>query len=190
MKKSVLVLFVLAFWAVGSVRAQEAKIGYTNAEAVLASLNEFKVVKSDLEAYQKQIETQMQSKYSEYQQKAESLQKVMNDISELVKQDKIKELQTLEKNIQDFEAQAKADMQKKQNDMLSPLYEKIQKAIDEVSKADNLTFVFSSGTAGLPILLYAKEEFDITNKVIAKLGGKLISKDEKPAPTETKKTGQ
>jgi outer membrane protein len=54
--------------------------------------------------------------------------------------------------------------------LLQPAYDKIQKAIDDVAKENGYTHVFSSDQGGVFILLYAREEDNITNIVLKKLG--------------------
>jgi formate dehydrogenase assembly factor FdhD len=66
MKKLFFALLLAVCTTFGSsLQAQELKIGYTNAEEILASLKEFKQVRTDLETYQKQIEAQLSSKQKE-----------------------------------------------------------------------------------------------------------------------------
>ncbi len=181
--KPLVFLFALIFCTLTASFAQ-VKIGYTNADAILAALPEAKQIESDLKAYQGQIEKEMQSKYAEFQQKLKVYQETANDMPKVVRDEREKELQELQKRVQDFEKQAQLDLQKKNSSLLAPVYQKIQTGIDEVAKAEGFTFVFSSDASGFPILLYADEQHDITNKVIVKLGGKPLEK--KPEEKEKK----
>jgi outer membrane protein len=58
-----------------------------------------------------------------------------------------------------------------QESCCNQLYEKIQTAIDEVAKANGYTHIFNSQLdVGVSILLYAREEDDISDLVLKQLG--------------------
>jgi outer membrane protein len=63
-------------------------------------------------------------------------------------------------------------LQRKSGELLEPVFEKIQNAIDAVAKANGYTHVFNSGQpeAGLNILLYARDEDNISDLVLKQLG--------------------
>lgn len=178
MKKNILSAFVaLCLFCLANVSfAQTLKIGYTNADAILAALPEAKTIETDLKAYQAQLETQMKSMSDDFEKKFKEYQAKVDAFAPAVREAKEKELQTSRQNIQEFEQKAQQDLQKKNQALLQPVYAKIQKAIDEVAKAENYTHVFSSDVSGFPILLYAAEEYDLTNKIILKLGGTVPPK--------------
>ena len=159
-----------ALVAVGSLQAQELKIGYTNAEYVLSLLPEAKQIEADLKAYEAQLQNQLQSKYQEFQTKAADYQQNAASMIEAVRADRERELQAMQENIQKFSQEAETSLLQKRNQLLQPAVEKVGKAIKEVSEANGYTHVFSSGAPGLDVLLYAQEQFDISNLVLAKLG--------------------
>ena len=67
-------------------------------------------------------------------------------------------------------------IQLKRNELLRPLYKKISDAITEIAKAEGYTQILT--TSGNEFA-YVDERFDITQKVMDKLGVKLPAK---PAP--------
>lgn len=160
----------------------QIKVGYTNADVILSQLPEAKTIEAELKAYNAQLSKELDTKQAEFEKKykeyAEGVQK--GTFTPVIREAKEKELQSLQQNLQEFQQKAQADSQKKQQDLLAPVFDKIQKAIDEIAKAENFDFVFSTDVAGgAPILLFAKEEHNITNKVITKLGGTPIPADKK-----------
>ena len=54
--------------------------------------------------------------------------------------------------------------------MLTPAIEKIGKAIQAVAEENGYTHIFSAGSPGIDVLLYADEESDVTKLVLQKLG--------------------
>ena len=55
----------------------------------------------------------------------------------------------------------------KQDELMKPVQNKIFNAIQDIAKDEDLDFVFDR--SGDVIFLYAKEQYDITNKVLDKL---------------------
>lgn len=165
--------FFIGFFAlvmVGSLQAQDLKIGYTNAEYVLSLLPEAKQVEADLKAYETQLQNQLQAKYQEFQTKAADYQQNAASMIEAVRADRERELQGLQENIQKFQADAETSLLQKRNQLLAPLVEKVGTAIKDVAEENAYTHIFSSGAAGLDVLLYANEDYNVTNLILAKLG--------------------
>ncbi len=164
-------LGLVAIFGIGSLFAQgDLKIGYTNAEYVLSLLPEAKQIESELKAYETQLQNQIQAKYQELQAKLGEYQQNEASYNDLVKTDKQNELQRLQQSLQEFQVNAEQSMGNKRNELLTPAVEKIGNAIKAVAEENGYTFIFSIGAPGLDVLLYAKEENDVTNLVLAKLG--------------------
>lgn len=156
----------------------QIKIGYTNPDLILSALPEAKTIEAELKTYGTQLENELQNKRKELQTKFENYQKNINDMTPAIRESREKELQTLNQALQEFQERAQNDIQMKQAQLLQPVYEKIQKAIDELAKAENYDYIIVADAGQMPIILYAKEEYDITNKIIVKLGGTPIKKEE------------
>lgn len=159
-----------ALMAVGSLQAQEMKVGYTNAEYILSLLPEAKQIEADLKAYETQLQNQLQAKYQEFQTKAGDYQQNAASMIPEVRADKERELQGLQESIQKFQADAETSLLKKRNTLLQPAVEKVGNAIQAVAEENGYTFIFSSGAAGLDVLLYAKEENNVSDLILKKLG--------------------
>jgi outer membrane protein len=160
---------VLAVCAVAISHAQ-VKIGYTNAEYILGLLPEAKQIEADLTAFEKQLQNRLQAKYSELQKKLSDYQANEASFNDLVKADKQNEINNMQQSLQEFQANAEQSMMKKRNDLLEPAIEKIGNAIKAVAEENGYTHIFSAGSPGFDVLLYAREEDDVTNLVLTKLG--------------------
>src|ERR1700759_4668313 len=93
-KPSLLVVALLLSIGAFAQTTTTTKVGYTNLDYLISLMPEVKQVESELQAYEKQLSTQLESKYQEYQKKMEEYQKGASSglMSDLVKQDKEKEL--------------------------------------------------------------------------------------------------
>lgn len=152
--------------------AANLKIGYTNVEYILALMPEAKRIESDLKAYSTQLESQLQTKYKDFEAKGEAYQKGAATMTEVVRADKEKELMNLRSSIEEFQKNAEVSLQKKQQSLLEPAYKKMQGAIDEVAKENGYTYVFNSdaGYGTNAILLHAPEDGNISDLVLKKMG--------------------
>ena len=168
-------LFLSALVAVlflGFQSNAQVKIGYTNVDVVLGQLPETKTVEAELKTRKDQYDASYKQKVTDFQTKLQAYEKGAATMSDVIKADKEKELQSAQANIEEFQKSAQDDLQKKQNQLLAPILQKIQTAIDAVSKENAYTHVFNidAGQGTTPILLYATEESNITNLVLKKLG--------------------
>jgi len=163
--------------------AKASKIGYTNVNYVLSVSPASKVIQKQLEETQKQYLKTIEDKNKELETKFESYQKGQANMLESIKKDKEEELRNLQRSIQSLQENAQEDLRKKENDLVKPELEKIYKAVNEIAKENGFTHVLNSDQ----VLLYADEEFDVTDLVMAKLGIKApeeneVKKEETKAP--------
>ncbi|UOQ54543.1 OmpH family outer membrane protein [Hymenobacter cellulosivorans] len=145
------------------------KIGYTSVEYVLSQMPESRQIESDLKAYSSQLEAQLKSKYADYQSKAEAYQKGASAMTPVVREDKEKELTNLQNSIQEFQRSADQSLQQKQQALLKPALDKLQKNIDAVAEENGYTYVLNSDGAS-PVLLHGPKEGDISDLVLKKMG--------------------
>jgi outer membrane protein len=171
--KNKLFLAIASVLVLAGASAQaQLKVGYTNVDYVLSQLPDSKQIESELKTYRTQLESQLQTKYKDFQAKADDYKTNGEKMSEVIRQDKEKELQNMQTSIQEFEKNAEASMQKKQQTLLAPVLEKIQKTIKDVAKENGYTYVFNTdaGYQTTPIILSAPDEDNISNLVLKKLG--------------------
>ena len=165
-KKVVVMLAVVM--ALGSTSyAQTLKLGYINSLELLSLMPEIGPADAQLEKYAGSLDGLYSGMIGEYQNKLvdyeENVGKWTPDTEEL----KVKELQDLEKRIQEFQTSSQEKLAKKREELYAPILEKADKAIKEVAAEDGYSYIFDASTGSL---LFADESEDILDKVIAKLG--------------------
>ena len=167
-------LFTLAFLTVlFELNAKETKlpkIGYTNLDYVLSFLPEAKKIESDYRSFEKQLKKKLEFDLASFQEKLEAFQKRYATMTDAVRSQKQTELQALQSNIEKLQLESQESLANKQIELLQPAYDKIQKAIEEVAKEEGYTHILSSDAGGIPILLYAEEDNNISEIVLEKLG--------------------
>lgn len=164
------ILLSTALAVIGFGVMAQLKVGYTNVEYVLSLMPEAKQIESELAGYDKQLSTQLEAKYADYQAKVAEYQQNAETYTEVVRADKENEIVNLQQSIQEFEQNAQSSMLQKRNQLLQPAFEKIGTAIEQISKENGYTHVFNMTASGQSILLYAREEDNVTNLVLKKLG--------------------
>jgi outer membrane protein len=173
-------LFVSAF---SFAQTAPVKIGYTNVDYVLSQMPESKQIESDLKAYSAQLEAQLKSKYAEFETKGQAYQKGAATMTDLVKADKEKELMNLRTSIEEFQKNADQSLQKKQQQLMEPALDKLQKSIDAVATENGYTYVFNSdaGYGTTPVLLHGPEDGNISDLVLKKMGVTPVKPGSAPA---------
>ena len=84
-----------------------------------------------------------------------------------INQDKIAEITGLEQRIQTFQQNAQQSLQAKEQELLEPILSKARKAIEDIAKEGDFTYIFDKSIGSI---LYAKESEDIMSLVKKKLG--------------------
>lgn len=144
------------------------KIGYVDSEVILAQYPEAIKAKADLDGlvakWRKDLDsmkTDIQKISDDYQKQAKTMKPEEVKAAEAKYGEKVQRAQ----QYQDSKFnQPNGEYFVKQDQFMKPIKEKIFKAIDEVSKEENMQFVFDK--AGEVILLKADPQFDITYKVL------------------------
>ena len=117
-----------------SLFAQQ-KFGRINTQEIIVGMPETKEMQTNMEAYAKDLQDNLESMTVEYNQKLQEFQKNFNTLSESVRQLKENDLNALIQRRNEFEQAAQQDFQKRQNELLAPIIEKAKNAIDKVAAA-------------------------------------------------------
>ena len=152
------------------LQAQGIKVGYTEAELIIGRMAEYRTVMEDLQRVAESGEAEYQKLIQDYQTKLQDYQKKQALLSDTAKQTRETELVEMQSTIQEYLQNKEAELAQQQVEMMNPLLEKVQVAIDEVAKEQGLNLVLNSRAAGNPMILYADEEMNITELVMTKLG--------------------
>lgn len=167
--KKIIFIALLAFTF--SANAQY-KIGYTNIEYIIESHPKMKEIRSVLETETSILEKEIQTLTQEFQQKYQQYQQAGQMMSDIVKADKEKELQDLQARIEDLQKNAQIKLMQKQDELLAPVLEEIEKAINTVAEETGYDYVLNGASSqGMNFILYAKKKEDnLTKLIFGKLG--------------------
>lgn len=168
--KTILIALFLSLFAIQESYAQ-VKIGYTNPARILSELPE-------VEEVDEQIQQLIEEKDEELAEKATDLQQIFSNyeasMSNLSEQERsVQEEELMEMN-QQFESEREAmmnEIREKRQELMAPIIERMNAAMDEVAKEQGLDLVLNEGTSyGDAIIFFANSErLNITEEIIEKL---------------------
>jgi outer membrane protein len=164
--KKIFLAMMLMGWVSLQLTAQ-TKVGYFDLDYVLPLLPDYKTVEGKMQAYGNQIKAEIEAKGKELDTKAKDYDAKVKSglLSGAMQELKLRELQDLDKQLNDFQQKAQTDVQNHQAELMSPVLEKIQKALTEVAQANGFSQVFRS-----EFCYAANKTNNISDLVLKKLG--------------------
>ena len=170
MKKLSSLLFALLLVAVANTSFGQAnlKFGHIDSNELVAAMPEREKAKSDLQAYANQLEDQLSEMQKELETKYNAYLQQEGTLNDVVKETKQKDLQDLQSRIQEFQVNAQEMYKKKEADLLQPIYDRANDAIQQVGKENGFTYIFDVGVGA--VVYFSPDSQDILPLVKAKLG--------------------
>ena len=148
----------------------QMKIGYVDSDAIMDKLPDAQDAKQRLDVFVQEwqgelnkIENTWKTKYDDYEKR----KLIMTDQARAELE---AELVKLEKQISDYREKkfgTNGEMFQKQDELMKPVQNKVFSAIKEVAQEEDYDYVFDR--SGDILLLFAKDKYDITVKVLNKL---------------------
>lgn len=162
-------IFSLAIAVAGSLSLSFAqdKFAYFDENYAMPLLPEYKTVQTDMDNFNKAIKAEIEKLDKEYQEKLKKLQAdaAKPDASQVILEAEQRELEALDKRIQNMEENAQKEGREKLIKKLQPINEKVNKALEEVAKELGGVYVFRRDAS-----LFVVEENNISDLVLKKLG--------------------
>ena len=178
MKKAIKLTLAVAL-LLGSTSLFAQKFGRINTQEIIMAMPETKTMQTNMEAYAKELQDNIETMNVEFNTKLQDFQKNYNTLSDMAKEMKEKELSDLQNRIREFQERAQQEYQKKQNELLAPIIEKAKNAIDKISATGGYLVVFDTSTGSLAYF----NETDLTD--LAPEVKKELGITDTPAATTT-----
>lgn len=168
----------------GAAAAKTLKLGYTNVQYVLSVGPRTKEIESELKTRGAQLQKEIENRMRDLETKFETYEKGKATMLESIRKDKENEIRNLQTALTTLQQNAQSELKAKEEELLKPELDKVYKAINDVAKENGYTHIFNSDQ----VLLYAEEQFDVTDLVIKKLGygtaAAPVRPVAKPAPAQ------
>jgi outer membrane protein len=161
------ILIVIASLFAGTQVDAQQKIGYINSEELIMAMPEAKKADADITAYAKTFQDQLQAMQKELETKYKAYEAGVKTMTEAMKDVKEKELTDLQNRIQSVQQGAEEKIAAKRQDMLKPITEKADAAIQAVAKEKGYSYILDANAGGI---IYAMPTDNILADVKTKLG--------------------
>ena len=153
---------LLALFFATTSYAQTMKVAVVDVEKAIMSIPDGKAAKSKLEREAKKKQKALDNKQKELLSMKESLERQASLLQESVKRQRVMEYQKQLAALQEEYMKMQQELKAKEAKLLKPIFEKINTAIETVSKKGGFSLVLER-RAGV---LFASDSLDITDKVI------------------------
>lgn len=157
------------------------KLAYINSQKIIATYKEAKDAQERLNKISQQWEEEGRAMQKQFQELGEQLESQSLLMSEERKREKQQELQTLYMKIQQFQNEKwgqNGELFKKQEEIMQPIFDKINAAIKKVAEEQNFDYVFD--TINGNIVYASPKQIDLTDQVLQELEKGLPSKPTSP----------
>jgi Skp family chaperone for outer membrane proteins len=188
MKKSVFIAIILLISQLGFSQApktvkpatQGLKLAYVYEDYILQNVKEIKSLQAEIASKKVSFETKLEQKAKKYQEEYEAYQAMMKDITGLTTDSlnaKLKLVQNLKKDAEEFQANSEADLQKMIQEKFLAIREKVNATIKTVAAEKGYKIVFrrnadSGNNESNSVMLYSADngKDDLTDAVLIKMG--------------------
>jgi outer membrane protein len=169
--KRILLLIALAGIAWSAAAQNTNKVGYISTEYILKKIPAYKIAQDQLDKLSQQFEKEIETKYADLEERYKKYQAEKVLLTDDMKQRRENEIITLEKATKDLQRQhvgQDGTLDKKKTELLNPIVEQVKEAVKEVATQDGYALVID--ITSNPSVLYTAPRFDLSEKVLAKLG--------------------
>ena len=140
-------IFVIALAALMTLTASAQKLGRVNFTELYQLAPEADAAREQINAMSNEAQETFNTMVEEYQTKMNQYQQKNATWTAAIKDAKEKELVDIQNRIQDFQQSISQELQQKQAELMNPIMEKAQKAVQDLAKAQGIVAVFDSGSA-------------------------------------------
>ncbi|PHS67693.1 MAG: hypothetical protein COB12_02885 [Flavobacterium sp.] len=162
--KSLFVAILLFIGATSFVNAQ-TKVAHIDTNALAEAMPEMKAAQSQLEKLQKTYDTEIKTLVKEFETKITQYEVEAESKTAEENAKRAEEVQSMQQNINAYRQGALEDLQKKQEDLIAPIFEKARTAIQKVGRAQGFQYVLDSSSLllaeGKDLLIDVKKELGI-----------------------------
>ena len=148
----------------------QSKVAYVNVDELLGAMPETKVAEAEMKKFTEVLQKDMKFLEEEYQNKMTELENGANSgWSELMVKSKQEDLYASQQKIYEFQQQAQEQISGKQVELMQPIIEKLQEAVNATAKEKGFAYVLDASPSR-GVVIYKDGGTDLAPFVKAKLG--------------------
>ncbi|OEY73381.1 OmpH family outer membrane protein [Salegentibacter salarius] len=158
---------LIAFLTFSIFASAQTKVGTIDTDYILSQMPEMEAVNKGLETYDKELQQDFQANVKQYDTLVKTYQANAESLAAEARQESESKIIELENQIKQFRQRAQLMMQMRRNELTNPLYKKIDAAMRAVIDEEGFTQILHAGGNSIA---FSAEEYDITEKVMNKMG--------------------
>lgn len=154
-----------------NARIQGTRVGYINTETILSRIPEYKVAQDKLEVLSKQYQDRIDAEVKKIDALYQSYQSSKATLNEYQRSQKENEIITKERSVKEQQKTYFGQdgvMQQRSEELLGPLKNKVQQAIDKIAKDGNYMLILD--LAAMQGVAYSNEADNLSNLVLKTMG--------------------
>ncbi len=172
----------MAAFLMASASWAQVKIGYLDPDEILSKYKPFQDAQKEVQRFRMELEREFTKLQGELEKMKETYERQALLLSEKRKQEEqqaiLKKQGDLERYLSDISDPSRGQLTKKNQEVLSPILNKVNEVVQVVAKDNGYDFVFNTAA-----LAYADEAHDLTEKVLEALQKELeAAEKEKGGP--------
>lgn len=173
LKKLIITILVAGFPLLAGAQTAQLKVGIMNPERVMDSLPETQQIQGELEEYIQQRQQEFSQEYSVYIESVTNYEEGIESgtLSGAERVQEEERLTETEEELGNLEQRIQTQIQNRQNELLGPVMQRVEAAMESVARELDLDYVLNTQTSrGDPLIYYSSQRgVDITDQVIEQL---------------------
>lgn len=143
--KTLLIAAILIIGASHTINAQ-AKVAHVDVNEIMTKMPAMLDAQKQLEKLTTTYRADFGKMQEELQAKLKKYEAEVSTVTDAVNADRQKEVQDMQKRMQDYGDNAQKELQQKQDDITKPIYEKVRASIQKIGKAKGFQYILDGAT--------------------------------------------
>ena len=153
---------------IGTQVSAQTKVAHVDLQALMTAMPDMKTAQDQMKKIQETYDKDFKAMATEYQTKLQKYEQESATAGDALNDTRSKEMQDMGNRIQQFQQTAQKELGQKEMDLIKPIMEKAQKAIQKVAKAKGVNYVLDATTGSG--VLFAEGGIDLLADVKKELG--------------------
>ena len=162
-----ILLFAALFLTAQDGFAQSFKTGHINRDDIIMAMPDYDTAMKSYNAFGQELTNALELMQVELNNKYDQFTKEEKNLTDLVKANRAQEITDMQTRISNFQQQAQVQLQEKQAELLNPIIEKANNAINALAKEGGYIYIYDVRTL---VYVDTVKSTDIGPLVKTKLG--------------------
>jgi len=141
-----LLIAAILFLGATQISTAQTKVAHVDTQEIISKMPAMLDAQKQLEKLSGTYDAEIKKMIDEYQAKLKNYDAEASKVTEAVNVERQKEVQDMQKRIGDYRDNAQKELQKKQEEIMKPLYDKVKASIQKIGKAKGFQYVLDSSS--------------------------------------------